>query len=109
MMVGNFFYDNEQAFVFGLGYDFKQIAPGLSAEAFYAKGDGFRDGKGEKLKEHETDFILKYKFQSLALDGLAFTFKYADYSPKGRMADGKSLGNSTKESRVYLDYRLKVF
>ena len=112
MMIGDFFYDKEKAWVVGAGYNFREVIPGLKAEAFYTKGDGFRDTKGsggDKLKEWEADFDLVYNFQGPTFDGLSFRFRYAMYRPDGKLASGKDFDQGKNEARLYLDYHVKVF
>ncbi|MGY0216994.1 OprD family outer membrane porin [Endozoicomonadaceae bacterium StTr2] len=116
MLIGDFFYDNEKAWVMGAGYNFNKLIPGLSVEVYHTRGDNFKDGKhSEKLKENETDLDLTYKFQSEMLAGLSFRFRYGMYRPSGRQANADNTGlggdfsNGKNEHRIYLDYRLKVF
>ncbi|WP_281647131.1 OprD family outer membrane porin [Parendozoicomonas sp. Alg238-R29] len=116
MLIGDFLYDDEKAWIVGAGYNFKDIVPGLTAEVFYTKGDNFKDGRhSENLEEYETDLDIKYKFQTPALDGLSFRFRYGIYRPDGRKANsannglGADFSRGRDDYRIYLDYRAKVF
>ncbi|MTI14865.1 OprD family outer membrane porin [Sansalvadorimonas verongulae] len=107
-LVGDFFFDNEKAWVISASYKFDEFVPGLSAEASYTSGDGFKDG-GKSLKEKETDIDIKYAFQGAALEGLSFRIRYGMYRPSGKRLDGSELAGDRNAKRVYLEYKSMVF
>lgn len=109
MMTGDFFYDQEKAWIIGAGYDFAEFVPGLATKVYHTRGKDFKGYNGEKLKEHETDFDIIYKFQQPVLSGLSLRFRYAMYRPDGKKDADNDFASGSNAYRAYIDYKTMVF
>ncbi|WP_263080494.1 OprD family porin [Endozoicomonas sp. Mp262] len=116
--LSGFDHNGEKVWQLGVRYSFdKDQVPGLSLGYTYTEGRDIEASDNrifpDKYEESEHNIELKYAFQQPELDGLQLTILYAwnkmDKEISQLKNDNKWLYKGMSDTRVFLDYVLKVF
>jgi hypothetical protein len=97
-----------------LGYDWKDIIPGLRTTIGYKLGTGARnnyDASRGSAKEHEQEIDVQYAVPLLkGLNARYTLLKYsADVNGKFPGITGVAVKDYRRDHRIYLDYTYKFF
>lgn len=104
-------YEDETAYVVKAGYDFADYVPGLSINAWYAKGENAKNF--DSFNQKEVGGNISYNFSDV-LDGLSLKYFHTAYQASGNTQiagrdDALNGLYNTHINRLYLTYTVAIF
>ena len=105
-LISDFAYDGEDTYLLGVGYNFSEFIPGLSAKVGYTWGNNISPRVGIS-KESETDLRIDYDIPGIK--GLSTTIVNGYYTSTGKVTSHvptKGFGQTVNDFRWFLNYKV---